>query len=175
MPTQECFLNKPIRDLYNADKSKNKEKFMQQLAFIYHYVDPRSSFNYILDDEQRKELIMEQEGIIDKNIEQKLEKAINCYREHVITSSYILLQRTRKAVDKVGKFLEDVDLTATDDKGKPLYTISSVTTAIKQIPQLVKDLQLAERTINKEIEEEGRARGGNQRKAIFEDGFSNFG
>jgi hypothetical protein len=27
-PTEEAFLIKPIRDLYNEDKSKNKEKFM---------------------------------------------------------------------------------------------------------------------------------------------------
>jgi hypothetical protein len=28
VPTEEAFLIKPIRDLYNNDKSKTKEKFM---------------------------------------------------------------------------------------------------------------------------------------------------
>lgn len=91
------------------------------------------------------------------------------YKKHVITSSYLLLQDTRIAIDKVREFLRNVDLNATDDKGKPLYTINSITTAIKQIPALAKDLQEAERIISKEIEEEGRARGGFTKK-LFEDG-----
>ncbi len=91
------------------------------------------------------------------------------YKKHVITSSYLLLQDTRIAIDKVREFLRNVDLNATDDKGKPLYTINSITTAIKQIPTLAKDLQEAERIISKEIEEEGRARGGFTKK-LFEDG-----
>jgi hypothetical protein len=57
-----------------------------------------------------------------------------------------------------------------DDKGKPKYTINSITSALKQIPQLAKDLQETERTVIKEIEEVGRARGGNERKKAFEDG-----
>ena len=65
-----------------------------------------------------------------------------------------------------------MDLNAVDDKGKPLYTINSVTTAIKQIPQLAKDVMEAEKVIAKEIEEQGRARGGNQNKTLFEDGFN---
>jgi uncharacterized protein YoxC len=58
----------------------------------------------------------------------------------------------------------------TDDKGKPVYTINSVTTAIKQIPQLAKDVMEAEKMVAKEIMEQGRARGGNENKAIMEDG-----
>ena len=57
-----------------------------------------------------------------------------------------------------------------DDKGKPVYTINSITSAIKQIPQLAKDLVEAEKVVAKEIEEKGRARGGNN-KTIFDDGF----
>ena len=61
---------------------------------------------------------------------------------------------------------------ATDDKGKPLYGINTVTSAIKQIPSLVKEVLEAEKVVAKEIEESGRARGGNNKKALFEDGFT---
>jgi hypothetical protein len=63
-----------------------------------------------------------------------------------------------------------VNLDAVDDKGKPKYTINSITAALKQIPQLAKDLQETEKTVTREIEEVGRARGGNERKKAFEDG-----
>lgn len=171
VPTQECFLIKPIRALYNADKSKTKEKFMQQLSVIYFMADPRSSYNYITDLDDRLELIKRQEGL-DANfkIDDKIEEAIEWYKRHTITTSSLLLEDARAAVNKVRQFLREVDLAKTDDKGKPVYTINSVTSALKQLPQLAKDLQETEKTVAKEIEEVGRARGGNDHKKAFEDG-----
>lgn len=171
-PTQEALLIKPIRDLYNKDKSKNKEKFLQQMSVLYFYADPRSTYNYIVDDEERLKAIIEQEGLPeDFKITEDLDNALQEYKKHTITTSYLLLQDTKIAVDKVRQFLREVDLTAVDDKGKPLYTINSITQAIKQIPQLSKDLLEAEKIVSKEIEEQGRARGGNN-KTLFEDGIS---
>ena len=171
-PTQEALLIKPIRDLYNKDKSKNKEKFLQQMSVLYFYADPRSTYNYIVDDEERLKAIIEQEGLPeDFKITEDLDNALQEYRKHTITTSYLLLQDTKIAVDKVRQFLREVNLTAVDDKGKPLYTINSITQAIKQIPQLSKDLLEAEKIVSKEIEEQGRARGGNN-KTLFEDGIS---
>lgn len=171
-PTQEAFLIKPIRDLFNKDKSKTKEKFLQQMSVLYFYADPRSTYNYIVDDEERLQAIIEQEGLPkDFKITEDLDKALQEYKNHTITTSYLLLQDTKIAVDKVRQFLREVDLTAVDDKGKPLYTINSITQAIKQIPQLSKDLLEAEKIVSKEIEEQGRARGGNN-KTIFENGIN---
>jgi uncharacterized protein YoxC len=172
IPTEEAFLIKPIRELYNADKSKTKEKFLQQMSILYFMVDPRSSYNYIIDDDDRFKAILEQEGLPkDYKVDKKLQAAMDIYKEHTMTSSYLLLQDMKVAIEKVRQFLREVDLNAVDDKGKPLYTINSVTTAIKQIPQLAKDVMEAEKIIAKEIEEQGRARGGNQNKKLFEDGF----
>ena len=171
-PTQEALLIKPIRDLYNKDKSKNKEKFLQQMSVLYFYADPRSTYNYIVDDDERLQAIIEQEGLPeDFKITEDLDNALQEYKKHTITTSYLLLQDTKIAVDKVRQFLREVDLNAQDDKGKPLYTINSITQTIKQIPQLSKDLLEAEKIVSKEIEEQGRARGGNN-KTLFEDGIS---
>jgi hypothetical protein len=81
-----------------------------------------------------------------------------------------LLEDARQAVDKIRQFLRDVDLNATDDKGKPKYTINTVTTALKQLPQLAKDLKDTEKILTLEIEEAGRARGGNESKSLMDDG-----
>lgn len=170
-PTQEAFMIKPIRKLYNSDRSKQKDKFLQAISVIYFYADPRSSYSYILDDEERLKAIIEQEGLPkDYKIKGDVQKAIDCYKKHCITTSSLLLQDTKIAIDKVREFLRKIDLSDTDDKGKPLYTISSVTTAIKQIPQLAKDVLEAERAVAKEIEEQGRARGGNDSKSLMDDG-----
>lgn len=171
-PTQEAFLIKPIRDLYNADKSKTKEKFMQQMSIMYFLADPRSSYTYITDEDERLKEILIQEGLpADFKIDKKLEEAIEIYKKHIITTSQLLLEDTRFAIDKLRKFLREVDLQDVDDKGKPLYTVNSITQAIKQIPQLAKDIAEAERVVAKEIEEQGRARGGNN-KTLFDDGIN---
>ena len=170
-PTQEAFLIGPIRKLFNADKSKTKEKFMQQMSVIYFYADPRSSYSYIIDDELRLNAIIEQEGLPKTfKITGDLREAIEIYKKHCITSSSLLLQSTKIAIEKLRQFLENVDLTKTDDKGKPMYTVNSITSAIKQIPQLAKDVMTAEKAIAKEIEENSRVRGGNDNLTIMDNG-----
>ena len=169
-PTQEAFLIKPIRDLYNADRTKSKDKFMTQMSILYFLVDPRSSYNYIIDKDERLKAIIEQEGLpADFKIDKKLQQAIDIYKEHVVTTSSLLLQDTKLAIDKVRQFLRNVNLAAVDDKNKPIYTINSVTSAIKQIPQLAKDVIDAEKAINKEIEEQGKLRG-TANKTLMDDG-----
>ena len=46
----EAFLVKPIRTLFNKDKSKTKDNFWSQMSYMYFLVDPRSSYMYIVDE-----------------------------------------------------------------------------------------------------------------------------
>lgn len=145
---------------------------MQVMSIIYFYADPRSSYSYIINDNDRLQAIIEQEGLDKKFKIEKYQDLIDLYKKHIITPSYQLLQNAKIAADKVGKFLAQVDLFEEDEKGKPKYTVNSVTSAMKQIPEIVKQLQITEKLVSKEIEEEGRMRGGNEGKTIFEDGIT---
>ena len=157
----EALLIKPIRKLFNQDKTSTKEKFFQQMSYMY-----------IVDAEERAKEIIYQEGLPkDFKPSKELQEAMDIYSKHCETTSTKLLKSTRIAVDKLRKFLENVDLFATDDKGKPIYQVNSITSAIKQIPELAKSLIETEKTVAKEIEESGRVRGGNDKKA-FEDGIN---
>ena len=167
----EALLVKPIRDLFNADKSKTKEKFYTECSIIFFMADPRSSYGHIVDEDERFEAVKAQEGL-PKNykVSKELQLAIDTYKQLTTTISSQLLEDTYVAIDKLRKFLRNIDLYAVDDKGKPLYTISSITSAIKAIPQLTKDIQEAEKQVNSDVLEVGRKRGGNEGKAMFEDG-----
>ena len=59
----EAFLVKPIRTLFNKDKSKTKDNFWSQMSYMYFLVDPRSSYMYIVDEEERAKEIIKQEGL----------------------------------------------------------------------------------------------------------------
>lgn len=173
--SDEAYLVGPIRKLFTQDKTKSKDTFFKQMSLLYFVYDPRSNYAYITDEKQRIKEVESQEGIGKRESKKywtdEFKEAIKVYKELNKTTSLLLLQDTRVAVDKVREFLRNVDLTETDDRGKPLYTINSVTTAIKQIPQLAKDLAEAERTLAREIEEQSKARGSSE-MSLFDSGIN---
>lgn len=167
----EILVLKPFRDLWKRDKTKDKEKALLEIAFIYFMLDPRSDYQYITDEEQRKQAIKEGEGLPDKwEPDKVLLDAMEFYNSFKSTSA-LLLEDTRYAVDKLRKLLREVDLSKTDDKGKPVYTLNTITATIKQVPSLVKDLDDAERAISKESIVTGKMRGQGE-KTIMEDGLN---
>ena len=167
----EILVLKPFRDLWKRDKTKDKEKALLEIAFIYFMLDPRSDYQYITDEEQRKQAIKEGEGLPEKwEPDKVLLDAMEFYNSFKSTSA-LLLEDTRYAVDKLRKLLREVDLSKTDDKGKPIYTLNTFTATIKQVPSLVKDLDDAERAISKESIVTGKMRGQGE-KTIFEDGLN---
>ena len=121
---------------------------------------------------ERAKEIIKQEGLPeDFTPSKELLEAMDIYKKTTQTSSSLLLEDTRLAIDKLRQFLKDVDLNKCDDKGKPVYPVNTITSTIKQIPDLAKSLVEAEKAVNKEIIEEGRARGGNN-KTLFDDGIN---
>lgn len=169
----EALLIKPIRMLWNQDRTKQKEKFFQQMSYLFFFADPRSTYSYLIDDEERKKAIIEQEGLPeDYKPSELLLEAIEIYKKHTITTSQRLLEASMKAADKVSKFLEDVNLTEEDDKGRPKYQVSSITTALKQVEGIVTSLQTLAKKVEQEVEDKSKARGG--QKALFEDGIDQF-
>jgi len=168
--SDELLLLKPFRVLYNADKTVDKNHFLDFLSILYYVYDPRSEFNYIVDEDTRLEEVCNANGINKPKFTKQDLSCIELYKKMTITSSSLLLERTRKTLDKVGMFLENIDLTEEDDKGKPKYTVQSVVAATKLVPQLVKEVMEAEKSVAKDIEEQGRAKGNNGNKKLMDDG-----
>ena len=170
----ELLLLKPFRQLYKSDKNRDKKGFMDFLTLVYFTYDPRSDYSYIVNEDDRLREVCETNGIDITKFSDLQKECIELYKKLTTTISQELLRSTKIAIDKVREFLETLDLTATDDKGKPLYTINSVTTAIRQIPQLAKDVMDAEKAVAKEVQEQGTARGGNDSKSLMDDGVFSF-
>lgn len=168
-PTQEAFLIRPIRNLFNKDKSKTKDRFMTQMSILYFVSDPRSSYAYILDEKERLAEVLRQEGLPSNyKMDEDLVAAMAEYKKHVKTTSSELIDATRLAIKKLSEYLASIDLHEEDDKGKPKYTISNITSALKQIPGLLEQLNIVEKKVIAEIEE-SEARGSAE-KGIMEDG-----
>lgn len=169
--SDEALLVKPIRKLFNQDRSKGKERFYQQMSVLFFMYDPRSNYSYITDMDERMREVCSQEGIEKFRETEDFKAAVEAYKKLTVTTSSLLLEDTRMAIGKVRKFLRTVDLNREDDKGKPLYTINSITSAIRQIPQLAKDLKDAETALNKEIGDSSKARGSQELTVLDMDAF----
>ena len=156
----EALLIRPIRRLWNNDRSERKEKFFQQMSYLYFYCDPRSTYSYLLDDEERREAIIEQEGLpSDFRPSEFLEEAMEIYKQHTITVSQKLLNDALVAANTVGTFLRTVDLTEEDDKGRAKYNVSQITSALKNLEGIVNTIQTLQKKVEQEIVENGKARG----------------
>lgn len=166
---EEALMLKPFRDIYDKYDEENKAKAFLELGYIYFMCDPRSDYQYISDPLERQRAIIEGEGFKKTwKPDAKVKAAMDFYESFKPTAS-LLLEDTRVAIDKLRKLLRDIDLNQLDDKGKPVYTLNTITATIKQIPALVKDLDEAEKALASEMRESGKMRGSGQ-KTIFEDG-----
>lgn len=165
----EALLIKPIRKLFNQDRSASKEQFYKQMSYLYFMVDPRSTYSYILNEDERAKAIIEQEGL-DENFKPSalLEEAMEIYKKHTITPSQELLSASLIAARTVSNFLKKPDiLEDVDDKGKPKYQISSITAALKNVEGIVASLQNLQKKVESELTEQSKARG-SQELTIFD-------
>ena len=170
-PTAEALLVRPIRRLYNADRSKQKEKFMQQLSYMFFMVDPRSTYAYIVDPEEREQQIIIQEGLPkDFKPSAELREAMDIYRQHTVTSSTKLLESTRVAVDALSEELNSTKerLQERTDKGAAVTKINDVMATLERVLKFIPQLQDLERKVESELRENTRARG--VENSMFEDG-----
>ena len=164
----EILTLKPFKTLHKRDKTKDKNKFIQELGFIYFFCDARSDYQYLTNEEYRRTAILEGEGMpLDWKPDEAVQEAMDFYNTFKPTSA-LLLEDTRIAIDKLRSLLKNINLDDRDDKGKPIYTLNTFTSTINQIPTLVKNLNEAERAINKEIFESNKVRGA-QEKSMYED------
>lgn len=164
----EALLVKPIRKLFNMDRSKNKERFYEQMSILFFVYSPSSSYSYITDEKDRLKEVLQQEGIKDFHNTAEFKDAVAAYKKLNTTPSSILLADTNMVVDKVRNVLKSIDFEELDEE-KKVMAVKTVASVVAMIPKLVKDLSDAEKAVQKELEETGKARG-SQELTIFDAG-----
>ena len=167
--SEEALALKPFKKLWTRDKSANKDKAIAELAYVYFMEDPASDYQYLVDRDERSAAIIEAEGLGQWKPDKEVREAMKLYSSFKTTSA-LILEDTRYAANNLRASLRNINLEDVDEKGRPIYTVSSIISAIKQVPQLVKELAEAEKAVAKEMaENNGRVRG-QKAKSILEDG-----
>lgn len=160
----EALRLKQFKKLWDRDKSKTKDNALNELAFIYFYCDPRSDYQYILDDDDRMKAVKEGIGLEDGwKLDRCIQDAISLYKNFEAPSS-ALLKVALEGVDKVKNLLKTLE----PDDAKSL---KDYLTAMKMIPEVATMIKDAEKAINEEMEY-GEAKGSIE-KTLFDDGLDN--
>lgn len=154
----EALLVKPIRKLWNQDRSDKKEQFYKQMSVLYFTYSPSSNYSYIIDEEERMKEVLSQEGILDFKPSKEFKEAVEIYKKLNNTASSELLADTRLIINKMRQALKSIEFESLDEKDMP-NAVKTVATIVGMIPKLVKELSDAEKAVTKELEEQGKARG----------------
>lgn len=154
----EALLVKPIRKLFNQDRSKGKESFYKQMSILYFVYDPSSNYSYIVNDKERLNEVLAQEGIMDFKMTPEFKEAVEAYKKLTVTPSSIFLEDIQMVMDKMRKALKNIDFESLDEKDM-VNAIKTVTAVVSATPKLTKDLAAARKAVEKEREEQTSARG----------------
>lgn len=154
----EALLVKPIRKLFNMDRSKGKERFFEQMSVLYFVYSPSSNYSYIIDEKDRLAEVLTQEGIKDFHNTAEFKDAVAAYKKLTVTASSMLLEDTKATIDKVRQVLKSVNFDELEEE-KKVNAVKTVASVVAMIPKLVKDLSDAENAVQKELVESSKARG----------------
>ena len=154
----EALLVKPIRKLWNQDRSLKKEQFYKQMSVLFFVYSPASNYSYIIDEKERMKEVLEQEGLDDFKPSQDFKDAIDIYKKLNRTASSELLADTRLIIEKMRQALKSIKFDSLEEKDVP-SAVNTIATVVSKMPKLIEDLSKAEKAVTKELEEQGKARG----------------
>lgn len=171
----EALLVRPIREMFRADKSKKKEEFWKQISYLWFMCDPRSSYMYIIDDNERSAEIIKQEGLGDRwKPSSLLQEAMSVYKKQTTTTASIFLETMRHSIDdmayslrNLGSMMRNLNGTETaKDDGmtldKALITMNKIA---RDIPALSASFVQAEKALAKDFASDDKVRGSTDKAA----------
>lgn len=156
----EALLIKPIRKLWNQDRSQRKERFYELMSIIFFVYSPASDYFYITDEEERLKEVLEQQGIKNFIPSADFKAAVEVYKKMNHSPEIMLLEDTYSFIEKSRKLLRDIKYEDIEDAKERFNTMKTGMATVSLIPKLMKDLSAARRAVEKEMEmDEGKARG----------------
>ena len=162
----------PFKKILKRDKSRDKDRALKEMLFIYYYSDIKSDY-LIIDSKFRIEEIKKDIGLPeDWRIDSVLQEAIDFYEERSLTVVGKLYKNALAAANDISEYLTKTKelLEERDERGKPVTTLTTIVGGISKIKVVMQDLKAAEKELIKErIETEGRMKG-QQAMGLFEAG-----
>lgn len=165
---------KEFKDLWEK-RLPDFQVALDELAMIFFFVDVRSPYMRIEEEERLTEILLD---IMPDNPKWKPDKYVNaCMDKYKIlsrTPSMDSLESVLKAQKKLDRLLDNIDLEERDNNRKPIHDPKKIQMMLKDMPNLIKALQDTQRLVMTEMNEDNELMAGRE-KGEFEDAESNLG
>lgn len=158
--TEEVLLLEPFKKIYKRDKSRTKDKALNEFAFIWFYSDITSPYQTVIDEKERAEEIIKDIDLPDKwKVDKVINDAIEFYKKRSKTVVHGLYNSAMVAANAVNGTFKDAErlITASDDE---IGAAEKIIRALEKVPKVMQSLREVEKQLIREIEDtEGKTKG----------------
>lgn len=168
----ETYQLAPFRAIIDRDRTPDKRFALLELSFVYFFADPSSDYQIYIDPDERRRQIKVGQGMPEKwEPDGIVDEAVKFY-ESFSPPSVLMLKAARRMAYNIQEVVESLDMTEQDDNGRlrmKAKEIKEWMEIARQIPQVIRDLDEAEKALKKEIAERTRVKGGAELSILDED------
>lgn len=163
-----------IVDLWNRDKSNNKEKALQELSFIHWMYNYSSLFYKGYPEEKERQLAVQE--YVFKNTKWKPDKevlnAAKQYKELQDLAYPALsdLRTAKKTLGALKQFLDELDPNERTNAGGLVLKPSDIYTAIAKMGDALKAVDEMEKKVKEQLDLKSSKIKGGGKQGTFEDG-----
>lgn len=171
----EALTFKPVKALLDYNKGDLNRTY-GELAYVFYMVDVRSIYNYITNEEERHEAIID---VLDKQYlpsgwkpSKKVKELMEFYEEQQNKNDIVSMFRTaKKSFNKFKKFIEEIDFGERIENkdgtlGSLLYNPKQISDIFNGLPNIAKTLLNAEKEVLLALSEDEED---NEDKGLLED------
>jgi|688.fasta_scaffold588202_2 hypothetical protein len=167
--TPEALGLKAFRDIWERDKTKNKDRAKLDLSFVYFFADWQSTFKKLPVED--KITTLEKEVYDNKyKADTLVLAAAKMYEDIQNESSFSLkhLESVENTAAKISEYLAKVKLDERDKQGKAVYNVNQLQKTIADFPETIKKITEMRKHVEVELTQDPNLRGG-AHKSSFED------
>ena len=167
--TADLVLIDEFKKLLNPERNKCKEdssglnhlRADREFTYIYLAIDWKSPYSGFSNQEKHEAALNDAHITEEEWEDADFRAACRKYVALQNSNRYVrLLQASQEVTDKIIDYFENIDLTATDEKGKPLINIIDIQKAMDQSVKQIESLKQIEALVKKELTEQSQIRGG---------------
>lgn len=171
-PSTHALLIEPFRSIWAMDSDPTKGEAIKMLTFIELSCSPKKSNPYSGYDEETRHQKLKEEiygdrvyqlpGIVMDGV-MKYEELM----EHA-SPTYSILKSALSAAGQLKIYLENINLGERTNSGTAVYKPKDVTTALKDLPDVARNIESLREKVQQELLEESKTRG-NREIGFFEE------
>lgn len=159
----------PIKELWERDNSNDKSRAYKELAFIILATD-LSSNNPFREYSKEDRIAVLKKDILGTNyeIDSVMRNVLTYIKERTRSLAKEHLSDGIEAINKISKYMKSVDLTMTDEVGKPIHNVKQFQEVAQRTAKDVQNLMELKKIVENEDKEESSIRAGGEQELNFD-------